>query len=220
MLSPAEREEVADLAAQHYAHAQERASYHYFPGDRGMPYSVANEALLEAAVKWVSCGMIGNFRGFLSTIVGRRIIDAYRREMVYGTGRAYVREAPLSLDALMRPSDPGDTFGDVLTPVEDHAPTAIARVDNAALVLSDCERELIVYRYEGYRLREIGEYWGVTESRVSQIMSDLRTKLRLVWPNVEEGSVYSAAGKYALPDVPNALTASNGRTWSWSADTN
>ncbi len=56
----------------------------------------------------------------------------------------------------------------------------IRRLESAIAGLPEQQRQVIVlYHYEGLRLREIGSLLGVTESRVSQILSKAMTVLRL-----------------------------------------
>src|SRR5690606_8982093 len=79
--------------------------------------------------------------------------------------------------------------GEMFEPMDEHADRAsedveraelLERVERAIRELSDRERQVVVlYFSEGLYLKEIGETLGVTESRVSQILTCAQRKIRV-----------------------------------------
>jgi RNA polymerase sigma factor FliA len=94
----------------------------------------------------------------------------------------FYQQYPLSLDESIRESDGAVSYEDVIADPNLGAPEE--EVDRMVLrraierIEAERDKEMIILHfYEGLTLKEIGEIYGVTESRVSQIMSRNLKKL-------------------------------------------
>lgn len=158
--------------------ARKLAGYHRwrFRDDRDLAVEVALEALCEAAIRHAE---VERFEGYLATMVEARCIDEARRRYGRHPGsarRAILRQRSLDVPATDAASA---TFADLLPDGDDGA--AFRVVDLVDLVdrtrLTDRERDIVLGTAHGASLGELGERWGVTESRVCQILAWARAKL-------------------------------------------
>jgi hypothetical protein len=176
--------EAKDLAAAYY---REALAYGVsvsvrFPGDRDMAASVVGSALCEAAIQWTLSDRSHPFARFMRVVIQRRIYDEWRatygRRLGAARRRGYFIESLSEFVVGMRDTPLSDLVaGDYdlrfdTAESEADAPWFRDRLKN----LTEQEYEIIELLADGYTLREVGDFIGVTESRVCQIRGDIRGK--------------------------------------------
>lgn len=118
--------------------------------------------------------------GLVATIANRAMIDELRR--VGGMRRRRVgvdlprfRDVPLSLDAVVGEEGGWDGYAVLGREQLFEVRGGVARTLNG---LTTRQKRIVVLLGLGFNMREISEYVGVSESRVCQIVDDVRWKLR------------------------------------------
>lgn len=186
-MTPAER---ADLVTAHYhfvrgwAQAYVRANGLYAVADEVT--SDALLALVMLAGKYDPEGSPLSFRDYLSGRLRHRVIDLLRQR----TGRSRstwfgVRQEvrlPVSLDTYRNVDGETVSSGDYIEdPDASEAFLALELAETmreAAATLSARQLQIVRLYASGWTMAKIGARLGVTESRVSQVMSDVRARVR------------------------------------------
>jgi len=146
------------LAIEHLSLALDIASRESFPDDPDLEKSIALEALCEAAISFPG----GTFPGWLATIISRRITDEKR----YRYGRRGEKPIPYPL------------YEEDMPLVTDNTKHIEDREYTVQLLrsLPARHRQVAVLRAHGLTQKEVGEWLGITDSRVSQIEREMRLK--------------------------------------------
>lgn len=138
------------------------------PRDGDERAGIAAEAALEAVESWERRGRprgLDGLGGLAVTICRRRLIDAYRDQYA-GWGR-YREGRPVHV-----------SYEGWLVPVGDHTPDR-AVVDALITYWSRGDERaegMLRLLADGWLAREVAEHYGVTESRVSQILRVIRER--------------------------------------------
>lgn len=98
-------------------------------------------------------------------------------QMYLRNNKPRLEASPLSLSATIKDVE-GDqlTIGDMVATDDDGLETERQIFDE--LVLSDKEREVLEYRYMGYKQDEIGKIMGISRQRVSKLTFTARNRWR------------------------------------------
>lgn len=187
-LSPQDR---ANLIANHYhyvrgwAQAYVRANGLYAVAD-----DVTSDALLALVMlagKYDPEGTPhGTFREYLSSRLRHRVIDLLRqRTGRTHSGRFEARKSvrrPVSLDTFLNAD--GDTVSLADTVEDPDSSEAFMALElaetmrEAAASLTDRQLQIVRLYASGWTMAKIGAQLGVTESRISQVMCDVRARVR------------------------------------------
>ncbi len=177
---------------------------YYRSRSKALPYDLLYQegcvGLLEAAKRF-NMEFDSSFSTFAAHRVRGAMRDAYRKEMQGGfSGLSRdIRRKDFSLPVPKCLNEP--RFGlEFSTPIlweetlgSDGMLDRLCAKDLVERLLSMLEprrrRIMELYHYEGYRMREIGELLGITESRVSQLVKEIRTYLTRKGEQNEELSI-------------------------------
>jgi RNA polymerase sigma factor (sigma-70 family) len=172
--------DAVELAVDHHGFAV-AVVRHIIP-DPDDAQSLAGWAICQAAQEWVDKGLDGEFRRWAGTFVRRRAADELRVKY----GRKGQRLGIVQAQSLEVPVGDGITVeGTLADPVDDYArvddqvdaPWFSKTIHQRLEKLSPRKRKAALLYGEGLTLRETAEHLGVTESRVCQIISEVRKVL-------------------------------------------
>jgi RNA polymerase sigma factor (sigma-70 family) len=110
-----------------------------------------------------------------------------------------INNNPLSLDATIKiDSDSNCTLHEIIPSNENTEIKALKNIDNAEIhtvlkkILTEKEYAIIMMRFDGHTMRDVGNKFNLTESRISQIIKEIKKKVaRRYDPNVYEAPGYS-----------------------------
>lgn len=165
----------ADELIEEYYREVQFAAKDWFPRD----HDISEEAvviLVELAREYVELEDPPDFRAFLFSRMRYRLYDLYR--VKYGRSesarerRRKVRQPkpiPFDIDGVdWHPVEPTRPYQQI----EDRM-----WIDHLIDKMTDKERFIVAARIAGWRLNDIAKVFGVTESRISQLRSELQRRI-------------------------------------------
>jgi RNA polymerase sigma factor (sigma-70 family) len=172
--------DAVELAVDHHRFAVAVAR-HIIP-DPDDARSLAGVAICQAAQEWVDRRHVGEFRTWAGTFVRRRAIDETRRQY----GRRGQRLSILQPQSFEDPIGDGITLeGALADPADDYqtvedrldAQRRASRVRKAIDGRLSPSRARVAYRLGEASQADLAAEFGVTPSRICQIVADVRAAL-------------------------------------------
>lgn len=163
--------------------------------DENRAEEVAQEVILEAIQKIENYRPTSSFAAWLRSIAHARAIDSQRKE--HGDTRRQRRRAKISLDSLEEHERDHLLHRRGLEAIDEDDRAEL--VSGALSILHGQLLTVVEMTLDGKKLKEIGRELGVTESRVCQILTDARARMR---KHIENASVPLPVVRRTKRDVP------------------